>query len=61
MNILKQLFKKKDKPDWEEFKKGNIAIFCSNKHKMLDFLDKCKKHDIYWITGESTTSNIIYI
>lgn len=40
--------------NWEEFKKGNIAVHCDTEEKAKDFLKKCDKNDIKWETGEYT-------
>ncbi|WP_308779611.1 hypothetical protein [uncultured Clostridium sp.] len=40
--------------NWEEFKKGNIAVHCDTEEKAKDFLKECDKNDIKWETGEYT-------
>lgn len=40
--------------NWEEFKKGNIAVHCDTEAKAKDFLKECDKNDIKWETGEHT-------
>ncbi|MCI6692527.1 MAG: hypothetical protein MR510_08630 [Clostridium sp.] len=40
--------------NWEEFKKGNIAVHCNTEEKAKDFLNECDKNDIKWETGEYT-------
>lgn len=40
--------------NWEEFKKGNIAVHCDTEEKAKDFLKKCDKEGIRWNTGEYT-------
>lgn len=40
--------------NWEEFKKGNIAVHCNTEAKAKDFLKECDKNDIKWETGEYT-------
>lgn len=34
--------------NWEEFKRGNIAVHCDTKEKAKDFLKKCDKEGIRW-------------
>lgn len=40
--------------NWEEFKRGNIAVHCDTEEKAKDFLKKCDKEGIRWNTGEYT-------
>ena len=32
--------------DWEEFKKGKIAVHCDTEEKAKDFVDKCYEKGI---------------
>ena len=34
--------------NWEEFKKGNIAVHCDTEEKAKDFLKECDKEGIRW-------------
>lgn len=40
--------------NWEEFKKGNIAVHCDTEEKAKDFLKKCDKEGIRWQRGQYT-------
>lgn len=37
--------------DWEAFKTENIAVFFDNDEEKTDFLNKCDKKIIKWVTG----------
>ena len=40
--------------NWEEFKRGNIAVHCDTEEKAKDFLKKCDKEGIRWQRGQYT-------
>jgi len=40
--------------NWEEFKKGNIAVHCNTEEKAKDFLKECDREGITWQRGQYT-------
>ncbi|MBE1304545.1 hypothetical protein G4W71_10980 [Clostridium botulinum] len=38
--------------NWNEFKKGEIVVYCDTKEKAINFLSECNLNNIKWADGE---------